>query len=71
MLIAESLPRDELLAIAGDPSAAGPSRDLAVPAGYRERLSLASVGARYRARLDELWADRESEGARLRWRADR
>ncbi len=70
-LIAESLPREELLAIAGDPSAADPSRDLAVLAGYRERFSLASVGARYRARLDELWADREGAAKRLRWRADR
>jgi hypothetical protein len=48
-----------------------PSRDPAVLAGYRERFSFASVGARYRARLDELWAERESVGKRLRWRADR
>ncbi len=59
------------LAIARDPFAADPSRDPAVLAGYRERFSFASVGACYRARLDELWAERESVGKRLRWRADR
>ena len=59
------------MAIAGEPFAADPSRDPAVPAGCRERFSFASVGARYRAGLDELWADRESVGKRLRWRADR
>jgi glycosyltransferase involved in cell wall biosynthesis len=59
------------LAIAEDPFAADPSRDPAVLAGYRERFSFASVGARYRARLEELWAERESVGKRLRWRADR
>ena len=57
--------------IRGYPVADDPSRDPAVLAGYRERFSFASVGARYRARLDELWADRESVGKRLRWRADR
>jgi glycosyltransferase involved in cell wall biosynthesis len=57
--------------ICGYPVADDPSRDPAVLAGYRERFSFASVGARYRARLDELWAERESVGKRLRWRADR
>jgi len=46
------------------------TRRLAI-AGYRERFSFASVGARYRARLHALWADRESVGKRLRWQADR
>ena len=59
------------LAIAADPLAADPSRDPAVLAGYRERFSFASVGARYRARLDALWADLDAIGDRLRWRADR
>ena len=59
------------LAMARDSFAADPSRDPAVLAGYRERFSFASVGARYRARLEELWAERESVGKRLRWRADR
>lgn len=59
------------LAIAGDPGAADPSRDPAVLASYRERFSFASVGARYRARLAELWADRDRVGARLHWRAER
>jgi hypothetical protein len=58
-------------AIAGDSYAADPSRDPVVLNGYRERFSLASVGARYRARLHELWADRERVKARLRWRGDR
>ncbi|NDC15982.1 MAG: hypothetical protein EBZ76_12675, partial [Synechococcaceae bacterium WB9_2_170] len=57
--------------IRGYPVADDPSRDTAVLAGYRERFSFASVGARYRARLDELWAERESVGKWLRWRADR
>ncbi len=59
------------LAMARDPFAADPSRDPAVLAKYRERFLFASVGARYRARLEELWAQRESMGERLRWRADR
>ncbi|NDC35895.1 MAG: hypothetical protein EBZ51_11085 [Synechococcaceae bacterium WB9_2_112] len=57
--------------IRGYPVADDPSRDPAVLAGYRERFSFASVGARYRARLEQLWVDRESVSARLRWRADR
>jgi hypothetical protein len=40
------------LAVAGDPAAADPSRDPAVLAGYRERFSFASVGARLRWRAD-------------------
>ena len=59
------------LALAADPRAADPSRDPAVLASYRERFSFATVGGRYRARLEELWADREGVGARLRWRGDR
>lgn len=52
--MAESLPRDELLerlTIAVDPSA-DPSRDPAVLAGYRQRFSLVSLGARLRWRAD-------------------
>ena len=49
-------------------AAPGPSRDPAVLASYRERFSFATVGGRYRARLEELGADREGVGARLRWR---
>lgn len=59
------------LGITGDRFAADPSRDPVVLTGYRERLSFASVGARYRARLHELWADRERVSGRLRWRRDR
>jgi glycosyltransferase involved in cell wall biosynthesis len=53
------------------PEADDPSRDPAVLAAVRQRLSFSSVGARYRARLEELWADREGVASRLRWRVDR
>ncbi|NDG75721.1 MAG: hypothetical protein EBX49_10405, partial [Synechococcaceae bacterium WB8_1B_136] len=59
------------LALTAESDFADPSRDPGVLASYRERFSFASVGARYRARLEELWADREAIGSRLRWRADR
>jgi glycosyltransferase involved in cell wall biosynthesis len=59
------------LALAADPRVADPSRDPAVLASYRERFSFAVVGGRYRARLEELWADRDAIGERLRWRSDR
>ncbi len=59
------------LALAADPRAADPSRDPAVLASYRERFSFAVVGGRYRVQLEQLWADREGVGARLRWRGDR
>ena len=59
------------LAIAKDPSAVDPSRDRAILASYRQQFSFATVGARYRARLEALWADRESIGTKLRWRWDR
>ena len=59
------------LALAADPHAVDPSRDPAVLASYRARFSLATVGGRYRAQLEELWVDREGVGARLRWRGDR
>jgi glycosyltransferase involved in cell wall biosynthesis len=59
------------LALAADPHAADPSRDPAVLASYRERFSFAVVGGRYRVQLEQLWADREGVGARLRWRGDR
>lgn len=38
---------------------------------YSERFSCRAVGARYRERLQELWADRHRIGAELRWRNDR
>jgi hypothetical protein len=59
------------LAIARDPYAPDPSRDPVVLAGYRQQFSFAAVGARYRARLDMLWADRVNLGSQLRWRRDR
>ena len=59
------------LASATDPDAADPSRDPVLLARYREHVSFATIGARYRARLEELWSDRASTAARLRWRADR
>lgn len=36
---------------------------------YRERFSCAAAGARYRARLEALWSQREALAGRLRWRA--
>lgn len=57
---------------AADPEVAAvdPSRDSEVLAVYRERFSLAAAGARYRARLEELWAQRQELGKRLKWKAD-
>ena len=46
------------LALAADPPAVDPSRDPAVLASYR-------------ARPEELWANREGVSARMRWRANR
>jgi hypothetical protein len=45
------------LALTDDPEAAAadPSRDPSVLAAYRQRFSWAAAGARYRARLEELW----------------
>ena len=31
---------------------------------------VAAAGARYRARLEELWAQRQELGERLKWRAE-
>ena len=58
------------LAMAADPeaAAANPSRDSDVMAVYRERFALA--GARYRARLEELWGQRRELGERLKWMVD-
>ena len=39
-------------------------------AAYRQRFSWAAAGARYRARLEELWAQRQELPGRLKWRAD-
>ena len=51
-------------------SAADSSRDPAVLAGYRQRFSWAAAGARYRARLEELWGQRRELAGRLKWRAE-
>ena len=60
------------LALANDHEAAAayPSRDPAMLAAYRQRFSWAAAGARYRARLEELWAQRRELGGRLKWRAE-
>ena len=60
------------LALANDQEAAAadPSRDPSVLAAYRQRFSSAAAGARYRARLEELWAQRQELAWRLKWRAD-
>ena len=60
------------LAMVADPEAAisDLSRDPEVLAVYRERFSLAVAGARYRARLEQLWAQRQELAGRLKWRAD-
>ena len=60
------------MAEAADPEAAAadPSRDPEVLAVYRERFALAAAGARYRARLEELGAQRRELAGRLKWRAD-
>ena len=54
-------------AIATNSEAADPSRDEAVLAEYRKKFSFGVVGQRYRARLEEVWRDRESVGANLLW----
>ena len=51
-------------------AAANPSRDPSVLAAYRQRFSWAAAGARYRARLEELWAQRRELAGRLKWRAE-
>ena len=60
------------LALANDPEAAAadPSRDPSVLAAYRQRFSWAAAGARYRARLEELWRQRQELAGRLKWRAE-
>ena len=60
------------LALATDheAAAADPSRDPSVLAAYRQRVSWAAAGARYRARLEELWVQRRELAERLKWRAD-
>ena len=60
------------LAIAVDPRAAAldPSRDPAVLAAYRQRFSWAAAGLRYRARLEELWEQRQQLAGQLKWQAD-
>jgi len=50
--------------------AANPSRDLSVLAAYRQRFSWAAAGARYRARLEELWGQRRELAGRLKWSVD-
>ena len=51
-------------------AAANPSRDPSVLAAYRQRFSWAAAGARYRARLEELWVQRRELAGQLKWRAD-
>ena len=51
-------------------AAADPSRDPEVLAAYGQRFSWAAAGARYRARLEELWGQRRELGERLKWRGD-
>ena len=60
------------LVMPADPQVAlpDPSVDSAVLAAYRQRLSFAAAGARYRARLEVLWAQRQELAGRLKWRAD-
>ena len=60
------------LALVKDHEAAAvdPSRDPSVLAVYRQRFSWAAAGARYRARLEELWGQRQELAGRLKWRAD-
>ena len=60
------------LAMAVDPEAAAadPSRDPSVLAAYRQRFSWVGAGARYRARLEELWVQRRELAGRLKWRAE-
>ena len=41
-----------------------------VLAHYRKRFSFEATDARYRKRLNELWAKRETTAARLLWRKD-
>jgi glycosyltransferase involved in cell wall biosynthesis len=55
---------------AADPLAArqDPSRDPKVLSIYRERFSWATAGARYRARLDTLWAHRHRLAERIKQR---
>ena len=59
------------LALANDhEAAADPSKDPAELAAYRQRFSWAAAGARYRARLEELWGQRRELAGRLKWRVD-
>ncbi len=60
------------LALANDPEAAAadPSRDPSVLEAYRQRSSWVAAGARYGARLEELWAQRQELTGRLKWWAD-
>ena len=60
------------LVMPADPQVAlpDPSVDSAVLAAYRQRLSFAAAGARYRARLEVLWAQRQELAGWLKWRAD-
>jgi len=44
-----------------------PNRNPAVLAAYQQQFSVAAAGARYRARLEELWGQRQELAGRLRW----
>jgi hypothetical protein len=47
-----------------------PSRDPDVLGSYRQRFSYDSAGLRYRARLEELWSQRQVLSTQLKWKAD-
>ena len=51
-----------LMANDREAAASDPSRDPEVLAAYRQRFSWAAAGARYRARLEELWGQRQELG---------
>jgi hypothetical protein len=46
-----------------------PSRDPDVLAAYRHRFSYVTAGSRYRARLEELWTQRQLLSNQLKWKA--
>ena len=44
-----------------------PNCNPVVMAAYQEQFSVAAAGTRYRARLEELWGQRQQLAGRLRW----
>jgi hypothetical protein len=51
-------------------AAQDPSRDPKVLTTYRQRFSVATAGARYRERLEDLWIRRQDLGRRRRWKPE-